>query len=197
MTDHHPSEKPARTKTTREMPDLHKKLENAYGLPYIAQSQTCVKCRQEFPAEETVCPHCNTVVGSAEAQKTGDTNKLPEKNPDAYSPAVVAKDVVLILEAQGKQISLPVAEELTLGRFGPNDEGQKPDVALNDFAAEQNGISRRHAKLIRKNSLVYLMDLGSTNGTFLNGQRLLPNAQRMLRRGDEIYLGYLRVYIRF
>ena len=36
-----------------------------------------------------------------------------------------------------------------------------------------------------------------TNGTFLNGQRLVPNQPRILRDGDEIRLGHLVLYVRF
>ena len=38
-----------------------------------------------------------------------------------------------------------------------------------------------------------LVDLGSVNGTHLNGQRLVPNQPRVLRDGDEIRLGRLVV----
>jgi pSer/pThr/pTyr-binding forkhead associated (FHA) protein len=42
-----------------------------------------------------------------------------------------------------------------------------------------------------------LVDLGSTNGTHLNGQRLIPNQPRVLRDGDEVRLGKLVFHIFF
>jgi len=48
-------------------------------------------------------------------------------------------------------------------------------------------ISREHARVIRRGPNLWLEDLGSTNGTYLNGQRLFEPA--LLRVGDEIRLG--------
>src|SRR5512142_424139 len=47
--------------------------------------------------------------------------------------------------------------------------------------------SREHAHLRRDGRRVFLDDLGSTNGTFLNGERVLGSVQ--LRDGDEISIG--------
>jgi len=66
--------------------------------------------------------------------------------------------------------------EITVGRDMTND------IVIND--AE---ISRRHARLILQAGDYVLEDLGSTNGTFVNGQRLMgPHA---LRHGELIMFG--------
>uniref|UniRef100_UPI0034D98250 FHA domain-containing protein n=1 Tax=Armatimonas sp. TaxID=1872638 RepID=UPI0034D98250 len=46
--------------------------------------------------------------------------------------------------------------------------------------------SRRHAQLVSENGGVALEDLGSTNGTFVNGQRITRVA---LALGDQIVIG--------
>ena len=48
-------------------------------------------------------------------------------------------------------------------------------------------ISRDHARIVRRGANLWLEDMGSTNGTNLNGQRLFEPA--LLRAGDEISLG--------
>ena len=53
-------------------------------------------------------------------------------------------------------------------------------------------ISRQHAKITRKAGGYYIEDLGSRNGTFLNGYALGSAAQR-LSMGDEIVLGGVAV----
>ncbi|MFJ4845096.1 FHA domain-containing protein [Streptomyces sp. NPDC088733] len=53
------------------------------------------------------------------------------------------------------------------------------------------GISRRHAAMNRAGSHVVLADLGSTNGTFLNGDRLM--APRPLRDGDLMRIGHVEL----
>jgi hypothetical protein len=47
--------------------------------------------------------------------------------------------------------------------------------------------SGRHARVFRREADVYVEDLGSTNGTFVNGQRLA--AERRLRPGDVLVVG--------
>ena len=56
----------------------------------------------------------------------------------------------------------------------------------NDIPVPDAEISRRHARFIRKSDGVYIEDLGSTNGTFLNGVRL--SSPHILRHGDLITL---------
>ena len=57
----------------------------------------------------------------------------------------------------------------------------------NDFIIGHPEVSRQHARLVRRGTLVILEDLGSTNGTFVNGVRLTsPHA---LVNGDVISLG--------
>jgi pSer/pThr/pTyr-binding forkhead associated (FHA) protein len=67
-------------------------------------------------------------------------------------------------------------EQLTIGRDSSNE------IAIND--AE---VSRRHATLSFQGGKYVIEDLGSTNGTFVNGQRLA--AQRVLKSGEIITLG--------
>src|SRR5512146_3234241 len=71
--------------------------------------------------------------------------------------------------------SVPVrGDDLVIGRSGA------------DLDVDDRGVSRRHARLSRGPDGWTLMDLGSTNGTFLNGVRV--RAAR-LRDGDEIRVG--------
>jgi pSer/pThr/pTyr-binding forkhead associated (FHA) protein len=65
---------------------------------------------------------------------------------------------------------------LTIGREASNA------IAIND--AE---ISRKHSQLVAQGGKYVLTDLGSTNGTFVNGQRL--TGQHVLQPGEVISLG--------
>lgn len=62
--------------------------------------------------------------------------------------------------------------------------GRDPNV---DLTIPSPAVSRRHARLMRQGEGYLLEDLGSSNGTFLNGERLLE--QRLLKTGDQIKLG--------
>jgi len=56
-----------------------------------------------------------------------------------------------------------------------------------DLVVEEPELSRQHARFVRQGGGYLLEDLGSTNGTFVNGVRL--TAPRRLQPGDEIRLG--------
>jgi len=94
-------------------------------------------------------------------------------------------------------VQVPVAEVITIGRISDIRDDARPDVDLSLFGAGDKGVSRKHIKIKRKNILVYVADLGSTNGTLLNGRRLIPNAERLLRNGDELQLGRLKLKVKF
>jgi pSer/pThr/pTyr-binding forkhead associated (FHA) protein len=59
--------------------------------------------------------------------------------------------------------------------------------AAADITLPDPAISRRHARLYRATDGVWLEDLGSTNGTYINGDRL--TVPYRLRDGDEVQLG--------
>ena len=82
-----------------------------------------------------------------------------------------------------------------MGREGPDE--QSPDVDLSAYTARDKGVSRIHASLRLDRRQVLLMDLGSTNGTRLNGTPLAAHEPVRLENGDEIILGKLAFKIYF
>lgn len=59
----------------------------------------------------------------------------------------------------------------------------------NPIQIHDNEVSRRHAEIRRNNSIFTLADLGSSNGTFINGRKLSPRERHTLASGDELQLG--------
>lgn len=57
-----------------------------------------------------------------------------------------------------------------------------------DLVIDSTQISRQHARLELDHEQVVFIDLGSTNGSYVNGERLAPNSERRLRAGDKINL---------
>lgn len=58
-----------------------------------------------------------------------------------------------------------------------------------DLVLDESGVSRLHARLDFTHEQVTITDLGSTNGTYVNRQRIEPHKPRRLRSGDVINLG--------
>jgi len=83
--------------------------------------------------------------------------------------------------------------EFLLGRRDESS-GLLPDLDLEPHGGKEAGVSRRHARLIVFSpSRAYLADLGSTNGTMLNGEPLSPLRYVGIRDGDRLSLGELEL----
>lgn len=126
----------------------------------------------------------------------------PNGGPDGKEPvgslASAAAHVhsVLILERIGAPAAeFPLsADDSYIGRWDA-DNGIFPDVDLDAFDPDAK-VSRRHARILHRETGFAIEDLGSTNGTFVNrGRRLLPGNPHPLRDGDEIIVG--KTFLRF
>ena len=66
-----------------------------------------------------------------------------------------------------------------------------------DLKIPNQFVSRRHFQVRFDTDVFYLSDLGSTNGTYLNGVKLVPNEEHVLRDGDRVGLGVDKVLLIF
>jgi len=94
----------------------------------------------------------------------------------------------------GEQIPLPGGGEFTLGRVGGN-QPVLPNIDLTPFRAYETGVSRLHATILLEKEKVEIVDLGSANGTQVNGQRIAAHDPYPLKDGDILSLGKLEVRI--
>lgn len=89
----------------------------------------------------------------------------------------------------GQILALESAREFTLGRL---DGASRPDIDLSPYNGLKQGVSRLHASIhIDSDSIVTLVDLGSTNGSWVNGIKVEPHVPVVLNNGDIIALGKL------
>ncbi len=108
----------------------------------------------------------------------------------SYTPAIPARLVV-----QSTQIPLPFPAgktEWSVGRADPL-EGVYPDIDLTDHGGDELGVSRHHARIYMQGNQFYVVDLQSTNHTFVNQQRLLPNVPQVLSHGDAVRFGQAKL----
>ena len=83
-----------------------------------------------------------------------------------------------------QQIEIPIENtSFIIGRAAQNVEGEKADF---EFGAAITPISRLHAQITKKEGEYYIQDLGSSNGTYLNGMRLEAKTDYLLSDGDRI-----------
>ena len=97
-----------------------------------------------------------------------------------------------------KTMEIPVKGRITLGRSDIDAPTVSPDIDFVACNAISKGVSRSHAAIIPDtNGDLMLIDLGSRNGTTLNGLQLEPHEPYVVKDGDEIYIGRLKMTIYF
>jgi hypothetical protein len=147
------------------------------------------------------CPACGEPRAAADARfcevcRYDFVSRAPGPPPTAAAPAkwllVITVDASLDTEpdpatpppVEPERIFPVEQSEMLVGR---RDDRQqiRPALALHD-----PGASRRHARfLLEHDGTVSLHDLGSTNGTKLNGQDVVSGSVRRLKEDDEVTLG--------
>ena len=122
-----------------------------------------------------------------EAAKTADDD-VPAEKSGHHALLLIERGEAALTEFH------LAADESYIGRWDA-DNGIFPDVDLDVYDPDAK-VSRRHARIIRRNGTYFIEDLGSTNGTFINrGRRLLPGVPQDLKEGDEIIVG--KTFLRF
>jgi len=138
--------------------------------------------------------------------KSRDTKHINEivHNTDAYMPVRATGPLheplpwVIELRVVGTvaTIQVQVHEIMVIGRADPQ-KGIVPAVDLNPHNGQGLGVSRQHAAILVKDNRIYIKDLGSVNGTCLNGNLLAPQGEYRLRHGDELTIGKMGLQVRF
>ena len=120
---------------------------------------------------------------------------MPERAPTVHTAHLTEKWRLLFkIGEQSKRLVLS-AGPLVVGRTIENDASIGFD--LTPYGAYHFGVSRRHAVLSLQDTYLYIEDLGSTNGTRINGFQLTPRQKYRLRDGDEVEFARLRTTVRF
>lgn len=167
----------------------------------------CPNCHNKELVGALFCSQCGTQLVFSEVETViysngdDDVEILSAAGPDENRektlphPSHEAKSLVsLTLIDTGETLSLGGRSEVTLGRVS---KGQPivPDVDLSPFKAYEAGVSRLHASLKARGEKVLVSDLGSANGTRVNGQKIPPQTQVELQHGDILTLGTLKIQI--
>ena len=178
------------------------------GIPAAAHSHpekpsgelfACPTCGLMHDAPDRPCPRCGFIFPKGPDTLQVDFRSMAnEYAQQLRGDAFIAHPNPVTFEIDGEQFTLPQGNRLVIGRrsFGA-EQGPQPDVDLSRFSATQRGVSRTHMRLERRSNLLYIADLESRNGTWLNGKRLLDKGERLLRDGDRIMLGKLEVVVHF
>lgn len=82
-------------------------------------------------------------------------------------------------------------------RLGRADSQNKPTLDLNKYHARELGVSRNHAEIVFSDKAYFIKDNGSTNGTWVNGEKIPPYRQVLLQDSDQVRLGHFTMLVKF
>jgi hypothetical protein len=160
----------------------------------------CPNCKHSNMAGAMFCAECGAQLLGKDALTTQNIStekfsSVPKNTQDVYQSfdGQGAWGSIHLLDT-GQVLPLTSRNEFTLGRIS---EGQPimPDIDLSPYQAYAGGVSRLHAIIKRDGERILFMDLGSANGSYINGKRLQPNAEQYINHGDIVALGKLKMQI--
>jgi pSer/pThr/pTyr-binding forkhead associated (FHA) protein len=163
----------------------------------------CPVCQRENPENTPFCNECGSYLFGGTGNETDllPNNRVTWMNREetTRAPGVDVTSPLslnLTIPDSGRDVEVPLMEEVTIGRLDPAS-ASFPDVDLTTDDALDRGVSRRHAKITRRGHEVFIEDLGSMNGTFVNRKKLTPYLPETLRNGDQLQLGKLMLRVSF
>ena len=162
----------------------------------------CPKCKSAELDGTVFCSNCGTQLSFSDEITTHQIvtaeTRLPGRRttePFQTMPPITSSSwISLHMIESGQIMPLNNQPEFTLGRAS---EGQPimPDIDLTPYNAYANGVSRLHIVIKRSANAVSVTDLGSSNGTYVNSQRIDPNREYPLAHGDILSLGKLKIQV--
>ncbi|MFM8322586.1 MAG: FHA domain-containing protein [Chloroflexota bacterium] len=114
--------------------------------------------------------------------------------PAPAPAAALDSTISLNIISTGEMLIVDGGKETTLGRVS---EGQPvvPDLDLTPYKAYEAGVSRMHASLRTIEDQVMVTDLGSANGTRINGRQISAHIPYPIRHGDILTLGKFKIQV--
>ena len=164
----------------------------------------CPFCHLINPVDAIFCQHCGQPFASAPgAYPTNSkveqaTKFFPsglEEKIEPESREAPAEGIALYVTDQTGPIEIRLDQEFVVGRL--TEEAGEQVVDLTPYNACDSGVSRRHLMIRRDGAVYNVIDLNSTNGTWVNGQALPPQKPFPIKSGSQIRMGKMRILIAF
>jgi pSer/pThr/pTyr-binding forkhead associated (FHA) protein len=168
----------------------------------------CPNCLHKEMVGAVFCSECGSQLIFPEGVPTGtikpgastvptagfSAGRPPAKVEAAGTIAAVDAEIALNILGANTVLPLDMQDDVTLGRIS---EGQPivPDVDLTPYKAYEAGVSRIHASLHIAEGSITVTDLGSANGTRINGRQITSHIPYPLKHGDILTLGKFKIQV--
>jgi hypothetical protein len=173
----------------------------------------CPACKMRNEPGAIVCTYCNTPLPSSEErQKTRVlrnlrevTGALPNSFDDFLDAPPVSKErfmdfeipskgIVLINLEDGQPVAMAEEKTFILGRASAEIKTKEPLIDLTSLGIDY-GVSRTHALFVKTKDGYQITDLDSSNGTWIENERLVPQKPYDVESGSRIRMGRLNMLV--
>ena len=164
----------------------------------------CPSCHLINGADAVFCEHCGKSFDSASVDystttRTGkETKFFPEglsEKIEKMNTQAPAKGIAVYVPDTTRPVAIRLDDEFVIGRL--TDGPEEKIVDLTPYKAYDQGVSRRHVMVRRTGNECNLIDLNSTNGTWINEKGLVPQRPYPVKSGSQIRLGKMRIFMIF
>jgi hypothetical protein len=165
----------------------------------------CPVCKQKNQVGAAICVFCNTPL-----ERTTNPPSTTTKNVGSQKSALIekalpaythlpqpTKGVAIYIEGTSKYITTINEDNIIIGRYSEKTK-TSPNEAFVDLApygALEMGLSRRHLMIRHSEHGYEAIDLGSSNGTYLKNERMVPKQPYLLSDGNMLMMGKMQVFI--
>lgn len=162
----------------------------------------CLNCQHHDITGALFCSECGRKLIAVTDDSTQTAQYAQENSSStdsmrstAFPPSQfdTVEGLSLFLMNNEQLVHLTGKSEYTIGR-ATDDQPVVPDVDLTPYGAYDFGISRLHAT-ITVGELITIRDMGSINGTCLNGRQIQPHSSHTLVHGDVLTLGKIKIQV--
>ncbi len=167
----------------------------------------CASCQNEEMVGALYCSKCGAQLNYQDVSPAKTAMYTKETGPisgppigasfqpeSIFTPTASKYGVAIRLLETDQVIPLESNKEFTIGRVSGN-QPILPDIDLTAHQAYDLGVSRLHATINIESNLVTITDLGSANGTQVNGNKIASHDPQPLVNGDLIALGKFKLQI--
>jgi pSer/pThr/pTyr-binding forkhead associated (FHA) protein len=161
----------------------------------------CPSCGSGNLPGTLFCVQCGTYLPSGGPLRT---EILPEQieGKSAYpqldeSPEQILMkplNIEVVVINTGRKVLLSTEQEILVGRLDAA-HGIFPELDMTPDGGLEQGVSRRHARIYAREGTCFLEDLDSTNGTFLNDERVTPYLPYAFKNDDMLTFGTMQVQV--
>lgn len=166
----------------------------------------CRVCQTVYVTNTIYCTECGALLLEKEELETdpmelaqitwiGKAHGAQSRRVDLPTSGPLSVRLIVGTGPRQREFVVSLVKPVRLGRSDPT-QNIFPEVDLSGDLALEYGVSREHVSIFERGRDVLVEDMGSTNGTLLNGNRLDPYMPEILKDGDQLQLGKLLIEVR-